>query len=100
MNGADVVKQWDSTLDGKTRRSHRELDGQIRELEEPFEVNGHKAMFPSGFGIPSEDIHCRCACLQRARWGLDESELEALKEKAEFHGLDKTKDFGDFKKKA
>lgn len=69
-NGADVVKQWDSALDKKTRKSHRELDGQIRELYEEFEVNGHKAMQPGGFGRPEEDINCRCALLQRARWAL------------------------------
>ncbi len=27
--GADIVKQWDSTLDGRTRDEHRECDGQI-----------------------------------------------------------------------
>ncbi len=69
-NGADVVKQWDAALDKKTRKSHRELDGQIRELDEEFEVNGHKAMQPGGFGRPEEDINCRCALLQRARWAL------------------------------
>lgn len=68
--GAVVVKQWDASLDGKTRDTHRQLDGQIRELEEPFEVAGHKAMFPGGFGIAAEDINCRCALLQRARWNL------------------------------
>ena len=64
------MKQWDASLDKKTRKSHRELDGQIRELDEPFEVNGHKAMQPGGFGRPEEDINCRCALLQRARWAL------------------------------
>lgn len=68
--GADVVKMWDSTLDGKTRRTHRKLDGQIRELDEPFEVDGHKAMRPGGFGRPEEDINCRCQVLERARWAL------------------------------
>ena len=107
--GADVVKQWDATLDGKTRDSHRKLDGQIRELDEPFEVNGHEAMFPADFGRPEEDINCRCVCLQRARWALDDDELETLKERAAFHGLQvkdskefghaKAKDFADFKKK-
>ena len=66
--GADVVRQWDSTLDGKTRDSHRKLDGQIRELDEPFEVDGKKAMQPGDFGDPAEDCNCRCALLQRARW--------------------------------
>ena len=68
--GADVVKQWDSTLDGKTRDTHRQLDGQIRELDEPFEVEGKKAMYPGGFGDPAEDCNCRCALLQRARWAI------------------------------
>ena len=68
--GADVVKQWDSSLDGKTRATHRELDGQIRELDEPFEVAGMKAMQPGDFGDPAEDCNCRCALLQRARWAL------------------------------
>lgn len=69
--GADIVKMWDSTLDGKTRRTHRKLDGQIKELDEPFEVDGHKAMRPGGFGRPEEDINCRCQVLERARWALN-----------------------------
>lgn len=70
--GADVVKQWDSALDGKTRPTHRKLDGQIRELDESFEIDGMKAMFPADFGRAAEDINCRCALLQRARWALEE----------------------------
>ena len=97
--GADLVKQWDSTLDGKTRRTHKKLDGQIREVDEPFEMDGKKAMFPGDFGDPAEDCNCRCASLTRARWGLDEDELQTLKDRAKFFGLDKTKDFKDFKKK-
>lgn len=97
--GADVVKQWDSTLDGRTRDTHRKLDGQIRELDEPFEVAGMKADAPGYFGNPAEDCNCRCAVLQRARWALDESELETLKERAEYYGLDKTENFEDFKEK-
>ncbi|MDE6975025.1 MAG: phage head morphogenesis protein [Lachnospiraceae bacterium] len=72
--GADVVKQWDSTLDNLTRPHHRELDGQVREVGEPFEVAGKKAMHPGGFGDPSEDCNCRCCLLQRAKWVLSEEE--------------------------
>lgn len=97
--GADVLKQWDSTMDGATRPVHRELDGQIREVDEPFEAHGKKAMYPGDFGDPAEDCNCRCASLTRARWGLDESELQTLKDRAKYFGLDKTKDFDDFKKK-
>lgn len=97
--GADVVKQWDASLDGKTRPTHRKLDGQIREVDEPFEVNGMSAMAPGYFGDPAEDINCRCVSLTRAKWALDEDELHTLQERAEYFGLDKTKDFADFKEK-
>ena len=97
--GADIVKQWDSTLDGKTRPHHRMLDGQIRELDEPFEVDGKEVEAPGMFGRPSEDCNCRCALLQRARWALDEAELETLKQRAAYFGLDKSKEFDDYKDK-
>lgn len=99
-SGCDVVKQWDATMDGRTRPHHRQLDGQIREIEEDFELpTGGKASAPGMFGKPAEDINCRCALLQRAKWALDEDELETLKERAEFFGLDKSQEFEDFKKK-
>lgn len=94
--GADVVKQWDATLDDRTRPDHALLDGQIREVDEPFEVSGYQAMMPGQFGIASEDIHCRCVALQRARWALDDEELQTLKDRAAYFGLDKSKDFDDF----
>ena len=56
-------------------------------------------MYSSNFGIPSLDINCRCAVLQRARWALDQDELETLKERAKYYGLNKSKDFEDFKNK-
>ena len=75
--GADVVKQWDSTVDGRTRSTHIHLDGQLRELEQPFKSpSGATAMYPRGFGVAAEDINCRCEMLQRARWALDKSELD------------------------
>ena len=76
--GADVVKEWNSYLDGKTRPHHRKLDGQIREVNKPFEAAGMKAMFPGDFGDPAEDCNCRCALLQRARWELDDEETQYL----------------------
>ena len=95
--GADIVKQWDATLDGRTRPSHRRVDGEIRELDEKFS-NG--LMHPSDrAGGAAEVINCRCALLQRATWALDEEELDTLKKRADYFGLDKTDNFNDFKKK-
>ena len=74
--GADVVKQWDSTLDSNTRESHVAIDGQIRELDERFS-NG--LMFPGDpSGGAAEVINCRCALLQRARKALDDEEFTKI----------------------
>lgn len=95
--GADVVKQWDSTLDNNTRESHQKVDGEIRELDKPF---SNKLMFPGDpAGGAAEVVNCRCALLQRARWALDEDELKTLEERAGYFGLDKTENFDDFKEK-
>lgn len=69
-NGAEIMKQWDATLDGKTRPNHIYLDGQIRKVKEYFEIGGYKTLYPSGFGIAEEDVNCRCCLLQRAKWAL------------------------------
>ena len=95
--GCDVLKQWDATLDDVTRSSHAMVDGELREIDKPFS-NG--LMFPGDpNGGAAEVINCRCALLQRATWELDEEELEELKERAEFFGLDKTASFEEYKKK-
>ena len=66
--GADIVRQWDASLDKRTRDSHARVDGEIRELDEKFS-NG--LMYPGDpSGAAAEVINCRCALLQRARWAL------------------------------
>lgn len=97
--GADIVKQWDAVVDGGTRPNHRKLDGQVREVGEPFEVNGIKVMNPGKFGDPAEDCECRCIAHTRARAMMDRQELDRMKKNAEYWGLDKTEDFAEFKRK-
>ncbi len=59
--GIDVKKMWFATLDNRTRTSHREIHGEIRELEEEFS-NG--LQFPADpDGDPSEVWNCRCTLL-------------------------------------
>lgn len=98
-HGADVVKQWDSTMDRKTRPAHQEADGQIRELDEPFDVWGEKMDAPAVGGSAKNVCNCRCQLLQRARWAMDEDELKVLQDKANYFGLDKNDSFEDFKQK-
>ena len=87
--GADVLKEWNGILDGRIRPDHATLHGQVKEMDEPFEVNGYSAMYPSGFGVAHEDINCRCRLLQRARWMLED----------DGDGIIEADSFDDFKKK-
>lgn len=59
-DGAVTEKRWIATADSTTRESHRELNGQVQKLDQPFHVNGHAGMYPGDFGEAAEDINCRC----------------------------------------
>ncbi len=61
-----------------------------------IQEKGYKAGM---FGDHAEDCNCRCSLLQKAKWALDDKELETLKDRAEYFGLDKSKDFEDYKEK-
>lgn len=76
--GADVLKQWSAALDGRTRDTHRRLDGEVCEVDEPFEIDGKTAMFPGDFGRPEEDCNCRCRLNTRARWALESTQTKML----------------------
>lgn len=97
-NGADVLKQWDATLDGRTRDEHREVDGTIIKWDEEFDVGGEKMEAPSVGGSARNVCNCRCCLLQRAKWALDEDELETLQERADYFELDKSEQFNTFRK--
>ena len=94
--GADVVKQWDSTLDGRTRDSHARIDQEIRELDEKFS-NG--LMFPGDpSGAAAEVIHCRCALLQRARWAVKGGFTKMNNFTKQLETFDSPEDYAEFKK--
>ena len=95
--GADIVLQWSAALDKRTRSSHARVDGEIVELGEKFSNGLLHPCDPSG--TAAEVINCRCAAMQRAKWALDEDELQTLKDRAAYYGLDKTQNFEDFKQK-
>ena len=76
--GADIVKQWDATLDANTRPWHAEADGQIREIDEEFDVGGEKMKAPGIGGSARNVCNCRCVLLQRAKWALNKNETRYL----------------------
>ena len=59
--GIKVKKQWMATLDSHTRDAHADLDGQIADVDEPFDSELGPIMYP---GDPDADPanvwNCRC----------------------------------------
>jgi hypothetical protein len=94
--GADVVKQWDATLDARTRESHAAVDGEIKELDEKFS-NG--LMFPGDpAGGAAEVVNCRCALLQRARWAVGGSFTKMNNFTKEIEEFESPEAYDEFKK--
>lgn len=59
--GIKMKQKWVASLDDRTRESHRQLDGEIREVGEPFS-NGLR--FPGDpYGPPEEVYNCRCTLI-------------------------------------
>lgn len=101
QKGAKIFKQWDSTLDRKTRPTHRDLDGQMIGVNDYFHSSGGgKALYPGDFNNPAEDCNCRCCLVQVAEWELSDDEFTKMNgvtnELQHFKSID---DYNNFKKK-
>ena len=70
-----VTKTWDSAGDSRVRPSHRLMDGQAVQMDEPFKTpDGAQLMFPgdTSLGAPgSEIIQCRCRVRHEVDWFAD-----------------------------
>ena len=59
--GIDLKREWRAVFDMRTRHAHRQLDGQLRGIDEPFEVDGEEIMFPGDPAAAGYLIYnCRC----------------------------------------
>lgn len=59
--GVRIKQQWVAILDQRTRHEHRELDGQVVEVGEPFVVDGEEILFPGDPSAPDHLVYnCRC----------------------------------------
>lgn len=60
--GYDMIKEWMSTEDERTRPNHATADGQTVPENEPFTVGGFPLDHPGDpAGPPQEVINCRCS---------------------------------------
>lgn len=61
VTGRLLQKRWDTERDARVRVSHRDVDGQVRDLGMPFYVDGFPLLFPGDpIGPPETVINCRC----------------------------------------
>ena len=66
--GYIVTKTWNAIIDEVTRETHFELNGTTIPVDEYFITSGGAAaLAPKMFGVPSEDIHCRCVITLNVR---------------------------------
>lgn len=57
--GIETKKQWIATHDGRTRHTHRQIDGQVVPLNETF---GNGCEYPADpLADPAETYNCRCS---------------------------------------
>lgn len=59
--GIKIQAEWLATMDNRTRHSHAMLDGQKRDIDVPFEVDGEKILYPGyPLAVGSLIYNCRC----------------------------------------
>lgn len=69
----NIRREWDATLDGKTRTTHAAANGQVVGPNEPFIVGGHQLQYPGDPSAPaSETVWCRCFEKQTVDWVAEE----------------------------
>lgn len=59
--GIQLKQMWRATLDGRTRHTHRLLDGQMVDIGEKFKVDGYELEYPGDPSAPGYLVYnCRC----------------------------------------
>ena len=56
-----TLKTWNAVMDERTRDTHAYLNGVTIPIDAEFySFRGGHTMFPGQWGIPEEDVNCRC----------------------------------------
>lgn len=55
--GINVKKQWMATLDDRTRDSHQELDGQVQDVDKPFDSILGPIMYPGDYSADPANVY-------------------------------------------
>lgn len=90
--GIKFKKMWVSTVDFKTRDTHKHLDGQFADEKGFFHSGRFKAQVPGNFGVPEEDINCRCTTIAK----FDNIGTEKRKENVKTNGEKKIVEYKNY----
>lgn len=78
-----LVKQWVSRRDNDVRSAHRDADGQVQLLADPFKVGGFDMHYPGDPSAPADlTINCRCVLKVAAPTGRTASMTEGAEQTA------------------
>lgn len=61
VTGRLLRKRWDTEHDARVRVSHRQVDGEVRDLSSPFYVGGFPILYPGDPMGPADEV-CGCRC--------------------------------------
>lgn len=62
--GVKVIREWQATLDTRTRDRHAQLDGDKADKNGYFYIAGDRAKYPGEFSEAGMNINCRCSVIE------------------------------------
>ena len=82
--GIKFKREWIATLDSHTRDAHRHMDGQLRDVDEPFTSELGKIMYPGDRSAdPANVWRCRCTLGSRVMGFGNDAQRRARSETGE-----------------
>lgn len=82
--GIKFKREWIATLDSHTRDAHRHMDGQLRDVDEPFTSDLGKIMYPGDRSAnPANVWRCRCTLGSRVMGFGNDAQRRARSETGE-----------------
>lgn len=79
-----LVKQWLTRNDERVRQAHRDTNGQLQLLDDPFDVGGTPMQFPGDPTAPA-DLTINCRCIMRTATAERTASVEEVTAAAEIH---------------
>lgn len=72
-NRQNAKHEWQATLGSvRTRDTHKAAHGQVRQIDEYFDIGGFPMRYPGDpNGPPQESIQCRCTTISVVNWAAE-----------------------------